>query len=46
MKQILETINQRNKSGKEIGLWKWYYSNGKLHYEGNYKSGNRTGLWK
>ena len=27
------------------GLWKSYYSNGKLHSEGNYINGKSDGLW-
>jgi antitoxin component YwqK of YwqJK toxin-antitoxin module len=46
MEQTMETINQKDTSGKQTGLWKGYHSNGKLHYEGNYESGNKTGLWK
>lgn len=28
------------------GLWKYYYSNGKLHYQGNYERNFRSGEWK
>jgi antitoxin component YwqK of YwqJK toxin-antitoxin module len=42
----METINQKDENGNRTGLWKWYYDNGELWYEGSFFNGNRDGLWK
>jgi len=39
-------INQLDANGKETGLWREYYGNGKLRYEGNYIAGKQIGLWR
>ena len=30
----------------KMGIWKYYYSNGKLHYYGNYNQNLKEGEWK
>ena len=30
----------------KMGIWKYYYSNGKLHYTGNYNQNLKDGEWK
>lgn len=30
----------------KMGIWKYYYSNGKLHYTGNYNQNLKEGEWK
>lgn len=36
----------RFKGGKQVGLWKRYYENGKLWDVGKYLDGKKTGAWK
>ena len=38
--------NWQIQNGKQKGLWKRYYPNGKPYDEGNYVDGKKTGLWK
>ena len=41
-----ENISGDFLNGRKIGLWKWYYTKGKLRSKGEYnKQGNKTGLW-
>jgi antitoxin component YwqK of YwqJK toxin-antitoxin module len=44
--ETAEKINQTDSTGLKHGLWKWYYANGKLLYEGEYLNGKYHGLWK
>ena len=39
-------INQLDANGNRTGLWRGYWDNGKLDYEGNYIAGKATGLWR
>ena len=41
-----ELINQFDSNKEQTGLWKYYYSNGNLCFEGNYVDGKAIGLWK
>ena len=40
--------NQRNKDGKQHGLWETYYPTimGELTYKGKYKDGEPHGYWE
>jgi len=38
--------NQNIYGTPQIGKWKYYHQNGKLHYKGKYIEGKRTGKWK
>ena len=38
--------NKYNSNGQRHGLWKEYYYNGQLCWEGNYVNGQEHGLWK
>lgn len=40
------TLNQLDGKGQKTGIWKQYYSNGKLKYEGTFKNGKPIGLLK
>ena len=35
-----------NNKHQRHGLWEYYYSNGQLHYKGNYTNGKIDGLWE
>ena len=39
-------INQLDANGNRTGLWRGYWDNGKLDYEGNYINGLKHGIWK
>ena len=43
---IKQDINQYNTNGKKHGYWEEYYSNGNLHYKGNYTNGKIHGYWE
>jgi len=38
-------INQKI-NGKKEGVWKAWFEDGQLEYEGHYKEGKRHGIWK
>lgn len=42
----LSAYGYETPDGKETGVWKFYYTNGKLKEEGSYKDGKETGQWK
>jgi uncharacterized protein len=42
----MSEVNQYNNDDQREGLWKDYWLNDKLMYEGLYKNGQRVGLWK
>jgi antitoxin component YwqK of YwqJK toxin-antitoxin module len=33
-------------TGKEEGIWEYYYTDGKLMYRGSYKNGKEEGIWE
>ena len=39
-------INQYLPNGNRDGQWESYFSNGQLHYKGNYINGNEDGQWE
>ncbi|VAW12878.1 hypothetical protein MNBD_BACTEROID01-6 [hydrothermal vent metagenome] len=41
-----EIINQTDEAGLRQGLWKKYYPNGNLRYEGYFKDNQPTGEWE
>ncbi|MEO9569978.1 MAG: toxin-antitoxin system YwqK family antitoxin [Polaribacter sp.] len=41
-----QKINQFNKNNKRTGLWKKYYSNKRIRYEGQFKNGKEIGTFK
>lgn len=41
-----QKINQKNKQGLRIGVWKKYHKNGKLRYIGQFKNGKEIGTFK
>ena len=38
--------NQYSEGGQRDGLWKGYYDNGQLRYEGVFNDGKETGVFK
>lgn len=40
------TINQYDKEGKREGIWKKYYSNKRIRYQGQFKNGKEVGIFK
>lgn len=41
-----QKINQFNTNGKRTGIWRKYYSNKKIRYEGEFKDGKEIGTFK
>lgn len=41
-----EKINQINAKGERIGVWKKYYENKKIRYQGQFKNGKEVGVFK
>lgn len=41
-----ETINQFDLEGKRTGVWKKYYNNKRIRYEGTFKAGKEVGIFK
>jgi antitoxin component YwqK of YwqJK toxin-antitoxin module len=41
-----EEINKFDLNGKRQGVWKKYYSNNNIRYEGTFKAGNEIGVFK
>lgn len=41
-----EKINQVNEAGERIGVWKKYYNNKRIRYEGQFENGNEVGVFK
>jgi len=41
-----EHINKFDLNGKRHGVWKKYYSNNNIRYEGTFKAGKETGVFK
>lgn len=41
-----EEINKFDLNGKRQGVWKKYYSNNKIRYEGTFKAGKEIGVFK
>jgi antitoxin component YwqK of YwqJK toxin-antitoxin module len=39
-------VNKLDANGKKTGVWKKYYENGKLWYEGSFKDGKPIGFMK
>ena len=37
---------QSYKAGEKNGVWKEWFENGQLVYEGHYKDGEKVGVWK
>lgn len=43
---IAQKINQLNSEGKRVGIWRKYYNNGKIRYQGQFKNGKEVGVFK
>lgn len=41
-----QNTNRYDKNNKRIGLWKKYYANNRIRYEGNFKDGKEIGVFK
>lgn len=41
-----ERINRKDAEGKPTGLWKWFFTDGKLQQEGSFKNGLKNGIFK
>lgn len=41
-----EKINQLNAKGERIGVWKKYYENKKIRYQGQFENGKEVGVFK
>lgn len=41
-----QEINLVNENGQKTGVWKKYYDNGNLRYEGQFKDGKEVGVFK
>ncbi len=41
-----EKINQFNSNGKRVGVWKKFYSNGNIRYQGQFENGKEVGVFK
>jgi antitoxin component YwqK of YwqJK toxin-antitoxin module len=41
-----EDINQKNAKGERIGVWKKYYQNQRIRYEGQFENGKEVGVFK
>lgn len=41
-----QEINQTNEKGERIGVWKKYYKNNRIRYEGQFKKGKEVGVFK
>ena len=41
-----QEINQTNKNGERVGLWKKYYNNQRIRYEGQFENGKEVGVFK
>jgi inner membrane protein involved in colicin E2 resistance len=41
-----QKINRVDSEGKRIGIWKKYYDNGNIRYEGQFKKGKEVGIFK
>jgi len=41
-----EKINQFDTNGKRIGVWKKYYNNKRIRYQGQFKEGKEVGVFK
>ena len=41
-----EKVNQFNKKGERIGVWKKFFSNGKIRYQGQFENGKEVGVFK
>jgi len=40
-----EKVNQFNSNGERIGVWKKYFSNGKIRYQGQFENGKEIGVF-
>ena len=43
---VIKEVGSLDSTGKKHGIWKGYYQNGKISYEGLYKNGFREEEWK
>ncbi len=41
-----EKINQFNAKGERVGVWKKYYSNNRIRYQGQFENGKEIGVFK
>lgn len=41
-----ESLNQVNRDGERIGVWKKYHRNGRIRYQGQFKNGVEVGVFK
>lgn len=43
---ISQEINQTNEKGERVGVWKKYYKNDRIRYEGQFENGKEVGVFK
>lgn len=43
---IAQKINQLNSEGKRVGVWRKFYDNGKIRYQGQFENGKEVGVFK
>ncbi|MFK5879590.1 MAG: toxin-antitoxin system YwqK family antitoxin [Flavobacteriaceae bacterium] len=41
-----QEINQTNEKGERVGIWKKYYKNNRIRYEGQFEDGKEVGVFK
>ena len=41
-----EKINQLDQNGKRTGIWKKFYPNQRIRYEGQFENGKEIGIFK
>lgn len=41
-----QEINQTNEKGERVGVWKKYYKNDRIRYEGQFENGKEVGVFK
>ena len=41
-----QEINQTNENGDRVGVWKKYYKNNRIRYEGQFENGKEVGVFK
>lgn len=41
-----EEVNQLNTDGERVGVWKKFYQNGRIRYQGQFEAGKEVGVFK